>query len=71
MVLRMAERSHNTGIGSRKALIGSAGAALAVLTFINLFNYLDRYVLSTLVESLRRSELHLNDTQAADRKSVV
>src|ERR1700734_1210293 len=65
----MAERSHNTGIGSRKALIGSAGAALAVLTFINLFNYLDRYVLSTLVESLRRSELHLNDTQAASLMS--
>jgi MFS family permease len=69
MVLRMAERSHNTGIGSRKALIGSAGAALAVLTFINLFNYLDRYILSTLVESLRRSELHLNDTQAASLMS--
>ena len=69
MVLRMAERSHNTGTGSRKALIGSAGAALAVLTFINLFNYLDRYVVSTLVESLRRSELHLTDTQAGSLMS--
>ena len=65
----MAERSHSTGIRSREALIGSAGAALAVLTFINLFNYLDRYVLSTLVESLRRSELHLSDTQAASLMS--
>jgi len=37
--------------------------ALAVLTFINLLNYLDRYVLSALVESLRRSELHLSDAQ--------
>jgi predicted MFS family arabinose efflux permease len=37
--------------------------ALAVLTLINLFNYLDRYVLSALVESLRRSELHLSDAQ--------
>jgi MFS family permease len=69
MALRMAERSHNMGMGSRKALIGSAGAALAVLTFINLFNYLDRYVLSTLVESLRRSELHLTDTQAGSLMS--
>jgi len=34
-----------------------------VLTLINLFNYLDRYVLSALVESLRRSELRLSDAQ--------
>ena len=65
----MAERSHSTGMGSRKALIGSAGAALAVLTFINLFNYLDRYILSTLVESLRRSELHITDTEAGSLMS--
>jgi MFS family permease len=69
----MAERSHSTGTGSRnpraRALISSAGAALAVLTFINLFNYLDRYVVSTLIESLRRSELHLTDTQAGSLMS--
>jgi MFS family permease len=35
--------------------------ALGVLTFINLFNYLDRYVPAALVESLRRSELHVPD----------
>jgi MFS family permease len=72
MALRMAERSDNAERGSRdqrRWLIGSAGAALAVLTFINLFNYLDRYVLSTLVESLRRSELHLTDTQAGSLMS--
>jgi MFS transporter, Spinster family, sphingosine-1-phosphate transporter len=69
MALRMAERSHKPGMVSRKALIGSAGAALAVLTFINLFNYLDRYILSTLVESLHRSELHLTDTQAGSLMS--
>ena len=57
--------SHNAARG----LIGSAGAALAVLTFINLFNYLDRYVVSTLVESLRRSELHLTDTEAGSLMS--
>jgi MFS transporter, Spinster family, sphingosine-1-phosphate transporter len=35
--------------------------ALGVLTFINLFNYLDRYVPAALVESLRHSELHVPD----------
>lgn len=38
--------------------------ALGVLTLINLFNYLDRYVPAALVESLRRSELHVSDTQS-------
>ena len=41
-----------------------AARGLAVLTLINLFNYLDRYVVSSLVESLRASELRLTDTQA-------
>jgi MFS family permease len=41
-----------------------ANAALAILTFINLFNYLDRYVVASLVESLRKSELALTDAQA-------
>ncbi len=38
--------------------------ALGVLTFINLFNYLDRYVPAALIESLRHSELHLTDADA-------
>jgi MFS family permease len=41
----------------------AARIALAVLTLINLFNYLDRYVVSSLVESLKKSPLHLSDTQ--------
>jgi len=41
----------------------SAHWALAVLTLINLVNYLDRFVVSSLVESLRKSELHLDDTR--------
>jgi MFS family permease len=41
----------------------AAGYTLAVLTLINLFNYLDRWIIAALVESLRKSELHLNDTQ--------
>ena len=36
---------------------------LAVLTLVNLFNYLDRYVLAALGESLTRSPLHVTDTQ--------
>jgi MFS family permease len=38
---------------------------LLILTFINLFNYLDRYVVSALVESLRKvPELDLTDARA-------
>jgi MFS family permease len=36
---------------------------LFVLTLVNLFNYLDRFVVASLVESLKRSELHLSDAQ--------
>ena len=56
-------------IGTRKALINSAGVALGVLAFINLFNYLDRYLVSALVESLKHSELALSDTQAGSLMS--
>lgn len=41
----------------------SAGAALAILSLINLFNYLDRWVVAAVVESIKHSELHLTDTQ--------
>ena len=41
---------------------GPAGRALAVLTAINLLNYLDRYVVSALFESLR-ADLWLTDTR--------
>jgi MFS transporter, Spinster family, sphingosine-1-phosphate transporter len=37
--------------------------ALALLTLVNLLNYLDRYVPAALFESLRRSELRLDDGQ--------
>jgi MFS transporter, Spinster family, sphingosine-1-phosphate transporter len=45
--------------GGRRA----ATYALAVLTFINLFNYVDRWVVAAVVESIKRSELALTDTQ--------
>ncbi|HET7451519.1 MAG TPA: MFS transporter [Thermoanaerobaculia bacterium] len=47
----------------RQRFLATARGALTVLTLINLLNYLDRYVVSALVESLRRSELHLSDFQ--------
>ncbi len=37
--------------------------ALAVLTLINLFNYLDRWIVAALAESMKHSELQLSDTQ--------
>ncbi|HEY6157555.1 MAG TPA: MFS transporter [Gemmatimonadales bacterium] len=37
--------------------------ALAALTLINLFNYLDRWIVAALAESIKHSELHLSDTQ--------
>ena len=47
-----------TSFSPRAARIG-----LAVLTLINLFNYLDRYVVASLVESLKKAPLNLSDTQ--------
>jgi MFS transporter, Spinster family, sphingosine-1-phosphate transporter len=41
----------------------AAGYALAVLTLINMFNYLDRWIVAAVVESIKHSELHLSDTQ--------
>ena len=48
---------------SPKSWLHSAGWGLAVLSFINLFNYLDRYLVSALVERLKHSELALTDGQ--------
>lgn len=44
--------------------MSSSRWALGLLTAVNLLNYLDRYVVSALVESLRASELQITDTQA-------
>jgi MFS transporter, Spinster family, sphingosine-1-phosphate transporter len=52
-----------TGAPGEKSLFsGPAGRTLLVLTFVNLFNYLDRFVISALVESLR-ADLWLSDTR--------
>jgi MFS family permease len=41
----------------------AATYALTILTLINMFNYLDRWIVAAVVESIKRSELHLSDTQ--------
>src|SRR2546428_2859701 len=43
--------------------IRTARAGLLVLTLINLFNYLDRWIVAALAESMKHSELRLSDTQ--------
>jgi len=40
----------------------AAAYALAILTFINLFNYLDRWVLSAVLESIKK-DMHFSDTE--------
>ncbi|MGE5277814.1 MAG: spinster family MFS transporter [Acidobacteriota bacterium] len=44
--------------------------SLGVLAFVNLFNYLDRFVVSSLVESLKKSELALTDGQLGSLASA-
>jgi len=46
-----------------KSWMNSAGWGLGILSFINLFNYLDRFLVPALFESLKRSELKLSDTE--------
>jgi len=46
---------------TQKSWGSAAGFGLAILSFINLFSYLDRYVVSALIESLKHSDLGLSD----------
>jgi MFS family permease len=46
---------------SQKSWVRSASFGLAILSFINLFSYLDRYIVSALIESLKHSDLGLSD----------
>jgi MFS transporter, Spinster family, sphingosine-1-phosphate transporter len=48
----------------------TAGWGLAILALINLFNYLDRYVVAALYESLRHSTLALSDSQLGSLMSA-
>ncbi len=59
---------YNVGTGGsvtqqkQSASISSPNWVLAVLAFINLFSYLDRYVVSGVLESLKNAGLGLSDT---------
>jgi MFS transporter, Spinster family, sphingosine-1-phosphate transporter len=46
---------------TQKSWVRSAGFGLAVLSFINLFSYLDRYILAAVLESLKHADLGLTD----------
>jgi MFS transporter, Spinster family, sphingosine-1-phosphate transporter len=48
---------------AQKSWLNSAGWGLAILSFINLFNYLDRFLVPALYESLKHSELRLTDAE--------
>src|SRR5260370_32469593 len=48
---------------AQKSWLNSAGWGLGILSFINLFNYLDRYLVPALFESLKHSELRLTDAE--------
>jgi MFS family permease len=53
-----------------KSWVRSASFSLAVLSFINLFSYLDRYIVSALTESLKHSELGLSDANLGSLMSA-
>src|ERR1700732_4391319 len=53
----------------QKSWLSSANFGLAILAFINLFSYLDRYVVSGVLESLKHSDLGLSDTNLGSHMS--
>jgi MFS family permease len=53
-----------------RAWLVTAGWGLAILTLINLFNYLDRYVVASLFESLKASTLALSDRELGSLMSA-
>ena len=53
-----------------KSWVRSAGFGLAVLSFINLFSYLDRYIVSALIESLKHANLGLTDANLGSLMSA-
>ncbi len=55
---------------SQKSWVRSAYFGLGVLSIINLFSYLDRYVVSALIESLKHSELGLSDANLGSLMSA-
>src|SRR5262249_5732516 len=57
-----AARRARAGPGSDRRQPRNARPALAVLTFMNFLNYIDRYVLPSVFEPIKR-ELHFSDAE--------
>ncbi len=55
---------------SQKSWMRAASFGLAVLSIINLFSYLDRYVVSALIESLKHANLGLSDANLGSLASA-
>jgi len=55
---------------THKTWVLSAGLGLAVLSFINLFSYLDRYIVSALIESLKHANMGLSDANLGSLMSA-
>jgi MFS transporter, Spinster family, sphingosine-1-phosphate transporter len=56
-------RSYSAAMTTSSRAPAFARRGLVILTAINLLNYLDRYIVPPLLESIKRSELHPSDTQ--------
>jgi MFS family permease len=50
-------------VAQEDAVARAGRAGLAVLTAVNLLNYVDRWVVAAVAESIKRSELRLSDTE--------
>jgi MFS family permease len=55
---------------THQSWVRSAGFALAILSFINLFSYLDRYIVAAVLESLKHSNLGLSDANLGSLMSA-
>ena len=55
---------------TQKSWVRAATFGLGILSVINLFSYLDRYVVSALIESLKHSELGLTDANLGSLMSA-
>jgi MFS family permease len=55
---------------TQKSWVRAAAFGLGILSIINLFSYLDRYIVSALVESLKHSDLGLTDANLGSLMSA-
>jgi MFS transporter, Spinster family, sphingosine-1-phosphate transporter len=55
---------------TQKSWVRAASFGLGILSVINLFSYLDRYIVSALIESLKHSDLGLSDANLGSLMSA-